>query len=613
MCGIVGYTGARPALPLLLEGLGRLEYRGYDSTGVCLVDWAGLHRVRAAANLAALRLEVASEALPPATAGIGHTRWATHGEVSVANTHPFTGCPGGPYAVALNGIVENFAQLRDQLVAAGHRFESTTDAEVVAHLLEEHAHLEPADALTAVADLLAGRFAIVAVDARRPGMVVGTRRQVPLVVGLGDDEQFFCSSVDAVLSETRRFWVLDDDDVAVLEGRTATVVRPDGTVVVPEELVVDRPTVAVGHQGFGSHMAKEMDEQPTAIGQTLAGRIDGPRVHLAELTDAQGRPAFDAAAFDRLVLVGCGTALHAGSATRAMFEGWARLHTEVAVASEWRYAEPMVGPRTLVVAISQSGETADTLEAARLARMKGAFVIGMTNMADSQLTREVDSTLLTRAGLEVSVAATKTFTAQVTLLALLAFQLGTWRETLCAEEAEAVLIELELIGAKMQGQLARSSQVRRLAADLEHAPFVVFVGRRSGVPVALEGALKLREVAYVPSEVHAAGELKHGSIALIEPGTPVVAVMTAGTEPERTLSTLHEVRARGAYVIAVATEGHDEVARVADEVVWVPATHPLLEPLLSVVPLQQLAHDVAQVRGLNVDQPRNLAKTVTVE
>ena len=618
MCGIIGYTGERQALDVLLGGLGQLEYRGYDSTGVCLATADGFDRVRADDNLAALRTLVTGTVTAPAVAGIGHTRWATHGRVSVPNTHPFTGCEGGTFAIALNGIIENFVELRDELRGRGHRFESTTDAEVVVHLLEEHADHEPHTALAAVAGRLEGHYGIVALDHRRPGVLFGTRHQVPLVVGLGEGEHFLASTVDAVLSETRRFVLLDDGDVVVLDGTTWDVYGPDAGPVTRDETTVVRSSTRADHVGFGSFLAKEIAAQPGAVADTILGRVAGTDVHLVELDDHPGTggiPSFTdhVRRFDHLVIVGCGTALHAGQVARPMFERWGALRTEVAVASEWRYADPIVDDATLVVAVSQSGETADTLAAVRLARSRGASTIGITNMPDSQLTREVDRTLLTRAGLEMSVAATKTFTTQVALLALLAFEIGELRGTLHGAAAEQALVELELVPQKMEGLIGASSAVAAVAESIAGAPFVVFLGRQSGVPAALEGALKLREIAYLPAEVHPAGELKHGSIALMEEGTPVIAVVTDAMEPDRTISNLHEVRARGARVIAIATEGNDRVAEAADTVLWVPATDPMLEPLLAVVPLQQLALHVATALGCNVDQPRNLAKTVTVE
>jgi len=618
MCGIVGYTGERQAVGVLLEGLAQLEYRGYDSTGICLAGPDGFDRVRADDNLAALRTLIDERDDVPGLSGIGHTRWATHGEVSVPNTHPFLGCDTGTYAVALNGIIENFTELRAELTDRGHQFESATDAEVVVHLLEEHAELEAHDALSRVTARLDGHYAVVALDSRRPGVVFGTRHQVPLVAGIGEGEQFLASTVDAVLGQTRRFVLLEDGDVIVLDGTAWSAFDADGRAVDREEITVGRATTRADHEGHGSFLAKEIAEQPGSVSDTLLGRISGTDVHLAELDDRPGETADRSftgrlPGIEHLVIVGCGTALHAGQVARPMFERWTSLRTEVAVASEWRYASPIVDASTLVVAISQSGETADTLAAIRLARSLGAATIGITNMADSQLTREVDRSLLTRAGLEMSVAATKTFTTQVALLALLAFELGRLRDTLGGAEAEQALVELELIPEKMAELLRRPSAVAEMAESVAGAPFVVFLGRQAGVPVALEGALKLREIAYLPAEVHPAGELKHGSIALMESGTPVVAVVTDSMEPERTISNLHEVRARGARVIAIATEGNRRIEEAADEVIWIPATDPMLEPMLSVIPLQQLALHAATSLGLNVDQPRNLAKTVTVE
>ena len=538
--------------------------------------------------------------------------------MSVANAHPFLGCESGPYAVVLNGIIENFASLRDELVAEGHAFESTTDAEVVAHLLERHQGLRLPDAMAAVVPYLNGHFGIVALDSREPDVIVGTRHQVPLVVGIGDDEHFICSSVDTLLEHTDTFLLLEDHDIVTLKGGQHDVRSLSGTAVRRDTSVISRAAASPDKGDYGSYMAKEMAEQPRAIADTLFNRIHEANVRLCDLTPDMSTGDLDLMVHDlvdinHIVIVGCGTALHAGKVAIPMFQGWSRIRTEAAIASEWRHSLPLVDSRTLVIAVSQSGETADTLEAVRLARNLGAVTFGVTNMPDSQLTREVDRSLLTYAGLEMSVAATKTFTAQVVMLALLAFEIASTRSVLSEEDAERALIELELIPEKMTHLLSQMGSMKAIAEHIADEPFVIFLGRRSGVPVALEGALKLRESAYMPAEVHPAGELKHGSIALIEQGTPVVAVVTDDTEPERTSSNLHEVKARGAYVIAIATEGNTSIKSIADEVIYIPATDGLFEPLMSVIPLQQLAHDVAIARGLNVDQPRNLAKTVTVE
>ena len=606
MCGIFGYTGNKEALGIILGGLEQLEYRGYDSTGIALNTEFGIERVRADSNLAQLRREVAATWPLNATTGIGHTRWATHGEVSVANTHPFSGCVDGHFAIALNGIIENFTILREELVARGHEFESTTDAEVVVHLLEELSNVDLAHALALVAGRLEGNFAIVALDERRPGVIAGIRRRVPLVVGLGDGEQFLSSSVEPMLEHTQRFVALDDEVVVILDGENIEFRSLDGSLVDTREFVIDRPTASANHDGFDSFMSKEIADQPHAISETLRGRIVNDRVELE-------MEPLDASRIERIVIVGCGTALHAAMSARSMFESWAGIHTEVSVASEWRHSEPMITANTLVIAISQSGETADTLSAARLAAASGAMTVAVTNMPDSELTRDVDAVLLTRAGFEKSVAATKTYTAQVTALALLAFDLGRRRGVLSNDAANEILMELELIPAKVASLLTRRGVIASVASRVAESDFVVYLGRLGGMAVALEGALKLREIAYIPCEVYPAGELKHGPIALISSGTPVIAVVTEGTEAPRTISSLHEVRARGAYVIAIATEGDHSIEEVADEVIWVPRTHRMLEAQLSVVPLQQLAHDVAVARGCNVDQPRNLAKTVTVE
>jgi glutamine---fructose-6-phosphate transaminase (isomerizing) len=609
VCGIIGYVGSRTAKDLLLQGLERLEYRGYDSAGICLVEGDGLEYVRAVGNLGHLK-EVAGVNGSLATTGLGHTRWATHGKVSYENAHPLTGCTEDEMAVVLNGIVENFRELRDGLLADGHEFTSETDAEVVAHLIERYYEGDLVDAVKRTYGDLEGHFAFVVVHRDHPGQLVGARLQCPLVVGVGEDEMFLASSIAAFLRETNRVKLIEDAEVVAITPEGVRFESVDGGKPRErDELEVDWDDEAAEKQGYETFMLKEIYEQPQAVADTIAERLRGGSFELEDL----GLSEVEIQNLRRMVVLACGTAYHAGVIGRYVIEEWARIPCEPDIASEWRYRNPVLTKDTLVVGISQSGETRDTIHAVRLAREMGAKTIGVTNLMGTQITQEVDRVLYTRAGMEMGVAATKTFTAQVTLLYLLALRLAQVRRTLPEEEIARLLREVESLPAKMGEYLDAYHPIEEIAQRHYQKPFFLYLGRHIGLPVCLEGALKLKEISYIPTEAYSAGEMKHGPIALLDSETPVVCVATDGHVYDKVVSNIQEVRARGAEVIAIATDGNEDIQHHADDVVFVPRTHPHLQAALAVIPLQLLAYRIARLRGLNVDQPRNLAKTVTVE
>ncbi|MCC6222255.1 MAG: glutamine--fructose-6-phosphate transaminase (isomerizing) [Thermoleophilia bacterium] len=606
MCGIIGYVGERRAKELLLRGLERLEYRGYDSAGMCLLEQDGPDYVRAVGNLSHLKA-VTGENGSHATTGIGHTRWATHGRVSEENAHPLTGC-GDEVAVVLNGIVENFRELRESLEADGHAFSSETDAEVVAHLLERHYAGDLVEAVRAVYGELEGHYAFVVTHAAHPGLLVGARYQCPLVVGVGKGETFLASSIAAFLGETRRVQLIEDGDVVAITSAGARFFA-GGDEVERAEAQVDWDDEAAEKQGYETFMLKEIHEQPVSVADTIGERVRHGKLALEDI----GLTDEELLHLRRIVIISCGTSYHAGVVGRYVIEEWARVPVEPDIASEWRYRNPVLTRDTLVIGISQSGETADTIAAMRLAREKGAHTLGITNMMGSQITREVDRVLYTRAGLEMGVAATKTFTAQVTLLYLLALRLAEARGTLAGEEVSALLAEVESLPDKIAAFLAADHPIAEIAERHYRKPFFLYLGRHIGLPVCLEGALKLKEISYIPTEAYSAGEMKHGPIALLDEDTPVVCVATDSDVYDKVVSNIQETRARGASVIAIATDGNEDIQHHASDVIYVPRTHPFLQAALAVVPLQLLAYRIARLLGLNVDQPRNLAKTVTVE
>jgi glutamine---fructose-6-phosphate transaminase (isomerizing) len=608
VCGIIGYVGSRAAKDLLLHGLERLEYRGYDSAGLAVIEDEGLDYVRAVGNLDQLKAASGLDGTQ-STTGVGHTRWATHGKVSYENAHPLTGCVEDEVAVVLNGIVENFRELKDSLLADDHAFSSETDAEVVAHLVERHYDGDLVEAVRTTYKELEGHFAFVVIHRDHPDLLVGARLQCPLVVGLGEGETFLASSIAAFLRETRRVQLIEDGEVVAVTPEGATFVSVDDGVRERGELEVDWDDEAAEKHGYETFMLKEIYEQPQAVRDTLGERVRGGKLELEDI----GLTELEVQNLRRMVILATGTAYHAGVVGRYVVEEWARLPCEPDIASEWRYRNPVLSKDTLVVAISQSGETRDTIHAVRLARESGARTVAITNMMGTQITREVEHVLYTRAGIEVSVAATKTFTAQVALLYLLALRLAQVRRTLPDEDLDSLVAEVAGLPEKMSAYLDGDHPIEEIAQRHYRKPFFLYLGRHIGLPISLEGALKLKEISYIPTEAYSAGEMKHGPIALLDEQTPVVCIATDSHVYDKVVSNIQEVRARGAQVVAIATDGNEDIQHHADDVVFVPRTHPFLQAALAVIPLQLLAYRIARLRGFNVDQPRNLAKTVTVE
>jgi glucosamine--fructose-6-phosphate aminotransferase (isomerizing) len=614
MCGIIGYVGGRPCRETLLEGLRKLEYRGYDSAGVAWRDGDGVQTIRAVGNLdsleaALLRVQArtaTATTLAP-SAGIGHTRWATHGAPMERNAHPHHDT-SGRVRIVLNGIIENHLELRDRLAADLVTMHSDTDAEVVAHLIALHYDGSLADAVRRSLDDLTGHFAFVAMCEDEPDTLVGVRRECPLVVGVGVQERFIASSISAFHAHTREVVLLEDDEVVSLRPGETSVEGADGVAHEGQITTVDWDEDSCDKDGYETFMLKEIHEQGAAVGETLSHwratcAAPDPILSLEHLSTV-----------DRIVIVACGTSYHAGLAGRQAIERWARVPVDVEVASEFRYRDPIVGERTLVLGITQSGETADTLAAMRLARARGAIVVAVTNAAGSQATRDSDAVLFTRAGLEMGVAATKTFVAQVALLLALALRLASARDSLAPDEVARLQESLDRLPSMIDETVADvGGVIGPIARRVAWSPFFLYLGRLAGLPVALEGALKLKEISYIPTDAYAAGEMKHGPIALLGPETPVVCVAIEESVLSKLLSNLSEVRARGAHVVAVAGAGSTQIAEHAEDVVYIPRADALLQVILAVIPLQLLAYHVARTRGCNVDQPRNLAKTVTVE
>jgi glucosamine--fructose-6-phosphate aminotransferase (isomerizing) len=608
VCGIVGYVGTRTAKELLLHGLERLEYRGYDSAGIALLEDEGLEHVRAVGNLDQLKARKELDGSASAT-GVGHTRWATHGKVSYENAHPLTGCVEDEVAIVLNGIVENFRELKESLEQDGHAFSSETDAEVVVHLIERHYAGDLVEAVRDAYAELEGHFAFVVIHRDHPDMLVGARLQCPLVVGIGEGEMFLASSIAAFLRDTRRVQLIEDGEVVAITKDGASFYSVEDGPREREEFEVDWDDEAAEKHGYETFMLKEIYEQPHAVADTIGERIRAGRLELEDI----GLTDLEIQNLRRMVVLATGTAYHAGVVGRYVIEEWARLPCEPDIASEWRYRNPVLTKDTLVVGISQSGETRDTIHAIRLARETGARTVAITNMMGTQITQEVETVLYTRAGIEMAVAATKTFTAQVTLLYMLALKLAEIRNTLPPEEIASLIAEVDALPGKIAAYLDGDHPIEEIAQRHHRAPFFLYLGRHIGLPVSLEGALKLKEISYIPTEAYSAGEMKHGPIALLDSETPVVCVATDSHVYDKVVSNIQEVRARGAEVIAIATDGNEDIQHHADDVVFVPRTHPFLQATLAVIPLQLLAYRIARLRGLNVDQPRNLAKTVTVE
>jgi glutamine---fructose-6-phosphate transaminase (isomerizing) len=619
MCGIVGYVGARPCLDLLVAGLEKLEYRGYDSAGISVIDDGGIDSVRAVGNLDNLRAAVAEQvengggvavATSGATTGVAHTRWATHGRVTEENAHPHGDCSDRIHIV-LNGIVENHAELRRELGEQGHHFSSETDAEIVSHLIERNYKGDLTAAVRKSFAELRGHYAFVAMHADERGHLVGARKECPLVAGVGEGEAFLASAIPAFLAETHEAVAIENDEIVSIDASGVTITDAEGNPVERDREEISWDEAAAEKDGYETFMLKEIHEQADAVAETIADRLpDAERVDLSELDLDEGYLRD----VQRIVIVACGTSYHAGLVGRYAIEEWARVPVEMDIASEYRYRNPVIGGRDLVIGITQSGETADTLAAMRLARENGAKVLAVTNVMGSQATRDADTVLYTRAGPEVSVAATKTFVAQVASMYLLGLRLAEVRGTMPLPRIAELVAELKSIPSKIDATIATSEgPAREIAAAQAEHEFFLYLGRHIGLPVCLEGALKLKEISYIPTDAYAAGEMKHGPIALLDESTPVICVATDSPVLDKVLSNVEEVRARGARTIAIVTQGEEQAVAVADQTVEIARTDWILQPILAILPLQLIAYEIARARGLNVDQPRNLAKTVTVE
>src|SRR3954451_4289721 len=609
MCGIVGYTGPREAGPILIEGLKRLEYRGYDSAGIALVDEAGeLFVEKKAGKLSNLQTAIADRT-PHAALGLAHTRWATHGRPNDLNAHPHVDCTG-EITVIHNGIIENFREHRDGLEARGHTLGSETDTEAIAHLVEEEYRGDLADAVRGALRQLEGAYALVAMHKREVSRLVGARRNVPLIVGRNGEESFVASDVAAILAHTNRVIFLEDGDVVDLRPTSAVITDVAGIVQQRAETTIDWTPEAAEKGGYEHFMLKEIHEQPAAIRQSVAGRVGrDDRIRVDELEPLAERIA----TVRRIELVACGTAYYAALVGAAALQDWTGLPARATVGSEFRYSPPPLDEETLVVAVTQSGETADTIAPTRYAREQGCPIVAVTNTVGSAITREADAVLFLQAGPEIAVVATKTFATQVTTLVLLAAAMAKLRGRLPRERERQLIRELRALPEKAQRAIDLAEPARELARRYVNSRGFMFVGRGISYPVALEGALKLKEVSYVHAEGYAAGELKHGPISLLDAEVPLVAIATRSSVQEKLVSNVMEGRARDARVLAVATEGDDKMLDYADDILWVPETIEELSPVLAAIPLQLFAYHMAVARGTDVDQPRNLAKSVTVE
>ena len=615
MCGIVGYTGSDTAKSILINGLKRMEYRGYDSAGVALEE-AGengtrIDVIRRVGKVSGLESEL-EQVNSDATCGIGHTRWATHGKPSVANAHPHTSCDGR-IAVVHNGIIENFQELREELRERGHEFKSDTDTEVFAHLIEE-AYEAAGDLMAAVREActhVMGAYGLAVVCADEPGVIAVARKDSPIVIGKGQTGSYVASDVIAMIDATRDVVVLEDGQFAKLTPAGIEYTDAEGQAIEPKVTHVDWDIDMAEKGGYPDFMLKEICEQPRVVRDTLVGRMS-PNGELD--IDELGLSLEELNLIDRVYVIACGTSYHAGLIAKNLIESWARVPCEVEAASEFRYRDPIITPTTLVVAVSQSGETADTLAAIRDARIKGAKVFGITNVVGSPVARESDGVIYTKANKEIAVASTKSFIGQVVSLTLLALLLAQVKYRLTAGQVRMLFHELGDTAEMIQHILdTQTEAVHEAAVACKDAQSALFVGRGMGSAISCEGALKLKEVSYLHAEAYAAGEMKHGPIALIDPGFPVIAVTTKSPTYEKTVSNLKECEARGAKIIVIATEGDEEITKIADHVIWVPNVRDAFSPIVATVPLQLLAREVALLRGCDVDQPRNLAKSVTVE
>lgn len=607
MCGIVGFTGSLQAKEVLLEGLKRLEYRGYDSAGIAVFDGEKLNVVKRLGKVSELVDALPKDACQGGC-GIGHTRWATHGAPSERNAHPHTSCHSD-IAVVHNGIIENFQELREELIGLGHTFVSDTDTEVVAHLVEQ-AYED--DLLSAVRDAslrLVGAYGLAVTCQQEPGTIVVTRKDSPIVLGTGESGSYVASDIIAVIEATRDVVIMEDNQFAVMKPEGITYYDGSLDEVEPTITHVDWDVDVAEKGGYPDFMLKEIHEQPRVVRDTLAGRMSGREIVIDELTLSRQELNF----IDRVYIIGCGTSYHAGLIAKNLIEAWARIPTEVEVASEFRYRNPIITPTTLVVAVSQSGETADTLAAIRDARIKGAKVFGITNVIGSPVARESDGVIYTKANKEIAVASTKSFIGQVVSLTLLSMLLGRVKGELTLNMTRMLFAELADTAEQIEDILLDTSAIDEAVPFFEGRDSALYIGRGVGEATCFEGALKLKEISYIHAEAYAAGEMKHGPIALLDEGFPIVAVATQSATYDKTISNLEESKSRGAKIIAIATEGDEAVKKVADHVIYIPKVRDSFMPITASVPLQLLARAVAVARGCDVDQPRNLAKSVTVE
>ncbi|CAM2827446.1 glutamine--fructose-6-phosphate transaminase (isomerizing) [Slackia exigua] len=611
MCGIVGYTGTSQATDILIDGLKRMEYRGYDSAGIAVQTDAGLVVRRKVGKVSGLEAIVASEHIE-GTCGIGHTRWATHGRPSERNAHPHTDC-SGRFAVVHNGIIENFAALKEELAGRGHEFRSDTDTEVIAHLIEEAYEGDLLDAVRMATRRLVGAYGLAVTCTFEPGVIVAARKDSPVIIGAGETGAIVASDIVAIVDETRDAVVLENDTfarMACVDGGVSISYRDfDGEAIEPEVMHVDWDISAAERGGYPDFMMKEIFEQPRTIRDTLAGRMVNGHLKFDELT----LNFEELAAIDRVYIIACGTSYHAGLVAKNLIEGWSRIPCEVEVASEFRYRNPIVTPSTLVVAVSQSGETADTLAAIRDARIRGAKVFGITNVVGSPIARESDGVIYIKANKEIAVAATKSFLGQVVALTLLSMLLGQVRGLLTTKQIRMLFRELADTALQVEEILSDLAPIDEAAEACKDATSALFVGRGIGATICYEGALKLKEVSYLHAEAYAAGEMKHGPIALLDEGFPVIAVATQSPTYDKVVSNIQECKARGARIVVVATEGDEDIKEHADYVIYVPKVRDCFSAVTVSVPLQLFARAIAIKRGCDVDQPRNLAKSVTVE
>ena len=609
MCGIVGYIGPKEASEFLMEGLSKLEYRGYDSAGIAVHDGSQIIVEKTIGRLANLENKLKHGALK-GSLGIGHTRWATHGRPSDVNSHPHTDCTGN-FVVVHNGIIENYMHLKEQLIAKGHIFTSETDTEVVAHLLEEYYDGDFEASVRKVLDDISGSYALVFMTKFEPGTIICTKQDNPLVIGLGEGENFIASDIPAIINHTRRTYILSDGEMAVVTKDSVWVTNRQGVPITKKVFEVNWDAEAAEKGGYEHFMAKEIYEQPKAIRETMTSRLakDNSHVIFEELKWTKG----EMAAVNKVVIVACGTAYHAGIVGKYYIESLARIPVEVDIASEFRYRTPLVDENTLAIMISQSGETLDTLAALKEAKRLGAKTLAVTNVVGSSISREADQTIYTWAGPEIAVASTKAYTTQLISMAMLAIYMAGLRETISAERSQELISGLRNIPAQVQFILEDVEPIKTFAQQYGFNEDVFFIGRSLDYAVALEGALKLKEISYIHAEAYAAGELKHGTLALITEGVPVIALATQKDVYEKTLSNIKEVKARDAVVIGIAQEGDDQIKKYVDHTIFIPQADKYLAPILAVIPLQLLSYYAAVTRGCDVDKPRNLAKSVTVE